>query len=575
MTNVSGTSSSNYFKTLRPWLILTATLLVYLFNVERWHPTAFFGRMHDDSIYFITAKALAEGQGYVLINFPGTPPQTKYPILYPWLLSWVWRVNPHFPDNLAAGIRLTEFFGCWSLVAGFLLLRKLPSIGESAALMLTAICAFQPIFLRLSGTIMSDVPFMALVLTALVLADSATHTDSSTLNVVAAGVASALSMGMRTIGVTVVAGIFLAALRRRAYRQAFLFGAVATFVVALEFWPMMIHRAVSPDLGGRNPLEPGWNQVLAYYTNYFNYAWRMGVPTVSAFLSMVKLNFLLLVSSPGYTVAGPTSKWVSAFTAVLSVPIILGISRQKRYPYWVPIFYVLFCYCVVLLIWPCPQPERFLLPFLPLLFAGLWLEMGRLGKILSVNLRGQMPTAQRVAAAGIAAALLSLFVFIGWKYLVGDPRSLTLAAESRQNALEERKQAYGWIRDHTNPDVRIASYNDGVLYLYTGRQGMRPLMSLPTVGYLSDEKILARDIAHVTDAAQHVGARYWITTSDDFDLEVGRELINARIAQIMSGLPLVFTSRENSVQIHDASCLFEIQRSECQAAQSILVQSKN
>jgi hypothetical protein len=563
MTNISSTASSSYGKTLRPWLVLTVTLLVYLFNVERWHPTAFFGRMHDDSIYFSTAKALAEGKGYVLISFPGTPPQTKYPILYPWLLSWVWRVNPYFPDNLVDGIRLTEFFGCWSLVASFLLLRKLPSMSDASALGLTAICAFQPIFLRLSGTIMSDVPFMALVLTALVLADSATHTDSSTFNVVAAGVASALSMGMRTIGVTVVAGIFLAALRRRAYRQAILLIAVAAFVVGLESWPTMFHHAAPPALSGSNPLEPGWNQVLAYYTNYFDYAWRMGVPTISAFLSMVKLNFLLLVSSPGYTLAGPTTKWVSVFTAILSVPIILGISRQRKCPYWEPNFYVLFCYCAVLLIWPCPQPERFLLPFLPLLFAGLWLEMRRLGKILLANLRGPVPMQQRVAAGGITFVMLWLFVFIGWKYLVSDPRSLRLAAESRQHALEEREQAYGWIREHTEPDVSIASYNDGILYLYTGRQGLRPLMSLPTVGYLSDEKSLMRDIAHVTDAAQHVGARYWVTTSEDFDLEVGRELINARIAEVMSGLPLVFTSRENSVQIHDVSCLAEKQRPEC------------
>jgi hypothetical protein len=95
-------------------------------------------------------------------------------------------------------------------------------------------------------------------------------------------------------------------------------------------------------------------------------------------------------------------------------------------------------------------------------------------------------------------------------------------------------------------------------------------MSLPTVGYLSDEKSLMRDVAHVTDAAQHVGVRYWVTTSDDFDLEVGRELINARIAEIMSGLPLVFSSRENSVQIHDASCLFKTQRSECHGAGFVL-----
>jgi hypothetical protein len=574
MTNVSGTGS-NYFKTVRPWLILTAILLVYLFNVERWHPTAFFGRMHDDSIYFSTAKALAEGKGYVLISFPGTPPQTKYPILYPWLLSWVWRVNPHFPDNLVDGIRLTEFFGCWSLVAGFLLLRKLPSMSEASALGLTAICAFQPIFLRFSGTIMSDVPFMALLLTALLLADSATRTDGSTINVVAASVASALSMGMRTIGVTVVAGILLAALRRRVYRQAIVFIAVATLMVGLESWPTMFHHAVTPALSGSNPLEPGWNQVLAYYTDYIGYQWRMGVPTVLAFISMVKLNFLLLVSSPGSVVVGPVNKWASAFTAILSVPIILGMVRQRKSPEWTAIFFVLLFYCALLLVWPFPQPERFLLPFLPLLFAGLWLETRRLGGLLITNLRGAMLVAQRLTAAGIAIILLSLFVLIGWNYLVRDPRMLEAAAQSQMRALAERKQAYDWIRQHTASDDRIAAYMDGAMYLYAGRQGLRPVVFLPAAGYMSDNESLERDLAHITDGVRHIGARYWLTTRDDFDLEVGKERIERRMAEVMSVLPVVFASANNSVQIHDASCLIENQPPECQAAQAVFVLPKH
>ena len=98
--------------------------------------------MHYDSIYFSTAKALAQGQGYVLASFPGNPTQTKYPILYPWLLSWIWKLHPSFPENLKDGVRLTEFFGCWSLVAAFLLLRKLPKISEKVALSITALCAF-------------------------------------------------------------------------------------------------------------------------------------------------------------------------------------------------------------------------------------------------------------------------------------------------------------------------------------------------------------------------------------------------------------------------------------------------
>src|SRR5262245_30496635 len=58
------------------------------------------GTFHDDGIYLVTAKSLAEGQGYRIISIPGDPPQTKYPVLFPWVLSIVWRVYPSFPDNL-------------------------------------------------------------------------------------------------------------------------------------------------------------------------------------------------------------------------------------------------------------------------------------------------------------------------------------------------------------------------------------------------------------------------------------------------------------------------------------------
>ena len=116
------------FRSIRPWLILACILAIYVYNVERWHPTAFFARYQDDSIYLSSAKALAQGQDYVIPSFPGTPRQTKYPILYPYLLSWIWKLNPVFPDNLKDAVRLTEFFGCWSLVAAFLLLRRLRGI---------------------------------------------------------------------------------------------------------------------------------------------------------------------------------------------------------------------------------------------------------------------------------------------------------------------------------------------------------------------------------------------------------------------------------------------------------------
>src|SRR5262245_12487243 len=81
---------------------LTALMLAGILVVSaslRVH-TDVCGQCHDDGIYVLTAKALAEGEGYRLTNLPGEPPQTKYPPLYPVLLALLWKLWPDFPANL-------------------------------------------------------------------------------------------------------------------------------------------------------------------------------------------------------------------------------------------------------------------------------------------------------------------------------------------------------------------------------------------------------------------------------------------------------------------------------------------
>jgi hypothetical protein len=50
------------------------------------------GHFHDDSIYWVCARSLASGSRYRIASLPGEPYQTKYPPLYPGLLSLVWRL---------------------------------------------------------------------------------------------------------------------------------------------------------------------------------------------------------------------------------------------------------------------------------------------------------------------------------------------------------------------------------------------------------------------------------------------------------------------------------------------------
>jgi hypothetical protein len=58
------------------------------------------GFYHDDSIYWVSARSLAVGDGYRIESLPGEPYQTKYPPLYCALLAGIWKLNPQFPSNL-------------------------------------------------------------------------------------------------------------------------------------------------------------------------------------------------------------------------------------------------------------------------------------------------------------------------------------------------------------------------------------------------------------------------------------------------------------------------------------------
>jgi hypothetical protein len=78
-------------------LLLSVPSAAYLWHFD---DLPHFGSWEDDGIYYASAKSLADGGGYRIESLPGEPAQTKYPPLYPLLLSVAWRIDPQFPRNL-------------------------------------------------------------------------------------------------------------------------------------------------------------------------------------------------------------------------------------------------------------------------------------------------------------------------------------------------------------------------------------------------------------------------------------------------------------------------------------------
>jgi hypothetical protein len=81
-----------------PWVILLGLLVG---GARYWSSNKeVLGLFLDDGIYAVVAKSLNDGAGYRIISLPTTPDQTKYPFLYSYILSWLWSLDPRFPDNL-------------------------------------------------------------------------------------------------------------------------------------------------------------------------------------------------------------------------------------------------------------------------------------------------------------------------------------------------------------------------------------------------------------------------------------------------------------------------------------------
>ena len=126
------------------------------------------GIYHDDSIYLITARTMAEGRGYWIESVPSPIAQTKYPVLFPALLAIVWKLAPAFPANLL-------YFKLVPLLATLLwfwlsyLLIKQESGNTLFAISAVALVASSPQVIFIGTMVLSETLFAALATASLLL----------------------------------------------------------------------------------------------------------------------------------------------------------------------------------------------------------------------------------------------------------------------------------------------------------------------------------------------------------------------------------------------------------------------
>jgi 4-amino-4-deoxy-L-arabinose transferase-like glycosyltransferase len=535
-----------------PWIALAAIILSYLCLVIRLHPTNFFGLSEDDTLYFSSAKSIAEGHGYILPSVPGTPPATKYPILYPWILSWVWRWNPAFPENLSAAVAMNLVFGAAYLVAAFAFLRRLPGFSDTVAIVLTAICAINPRVLFLSANLMSDIPFAALALLACVTAARANEKEAGPTRTVLSGVLTGLSILIRALGIPIAAGLFISIALRSGWRKAAIFvTCVLPFIVAL------LSRSISlvpkVPLAAASRCSDSWRVTWLYYSSYVGF-WRADVLSHGVFWQTLRNNFLAaLVQPASYFVKASYLRspvFALVLVVMLSVIAIRGGVRLVISARWQPIHIVLGFYLLPILAWDYGVMDRFLLPFLPLICAGVWREFQQV--IFQVRSAPQGKGRAELAIVAcffcIAGAAVLYGIECSWS---GEIRDIASESESRAALLLEKREAYTWLKKNSPKDAVAIAYEDASLFLYSGRQAIRPVIFSPAGVNRSD--VLNSELACITSSAEAVHARYWVVSDDDFgyEWEPASSWARAKEREMERTLRVLFRSKEGGVRIYN------------------------
>jgi hypothetical protein len=508
----------------------------------------------DDAIYFSSAKALAAGQGYVLPNLPGTPPATKYPILYPWLLSWIWRLNPSFPDNISTGAALNLVFAVTFLAMAFLFLRSLKGFTDRGALIVTAFCALHPYVIDLSANLLADIPFAAVTLASFVLAARTIRQDAGPRSAAVCGMASGLSILLKVLGLPVAAGLFLSLAARGGWRKSLAFVAgVAPFFVSLMLQSILAAPSKAPGI--TTGCSRYWQLSWIYYMNYQAF-WKSSAIEDHMFWRYLNTNFHFLVYQLGayfldlrQVLVTPIS--IIAFV-IFCVAVARGLVRQIQVGGWQPVHFALAVYLVPVLVWDFPSPERFLVPFLTLFAAALWFEASYLIATIRVSFRKSRTTHAWIAAAlcvGTATVLVFTASASWWRGI----NAVADTSQYRATLLSGKREAYKWLRQNTTPDARVIAYEEASMFLYSERQGMSPTILSPAGKVNAD--LLNSQLSCLLAPAEPIRARYWLVSDDDFKLEweTATRLERLRASELEKSYTQLFRSRDGHVRIYSLS----------------------
>ena len=442
---------------LAPFIVMIGVLLAAILVITPWP----VGAYEDDAIYTLLAKALATGDGYRMINLPGSPHATHYPPGYPLLLSVLWRVWPEFPDNVVVFKFANAIL--LSISAGGMYWFARARLGWTAlgAAVVAGVGTASLTILHLAGLVLSEPLFLVLLFAALLATEQCVDDGNLRTAAIAGALLGALTM-VRTIGVVAIgAAVLLLLLRRRFRATAVVIAISACFLVPWQLWVGAHEGELAAILTGK----------YGSYTSWLADGYREG--GVEFARAVAIRNLISMANELSYIVMPFGIRWLLLLALAVVVPLVIGglVVLARRAPVMV-VYFVL--YVLLITAWPF-APQRFLLAMWPIMvLAGAsaihWLWRWRAG--------GVALTLGRRLALGAAVAIVAGHAAYNWR----GHAEQSWTELQRQSGTSARPLVE-WVAGNTSPTDVLSTEHDVVVYLYTGRQG------IPTSTFLASQRV--------------------------------------------------------------------------------------
>ena len=455
-----------------------------------------FGTYQDDGLFLIGAKSISEHRGYRISNLPGEPFQTKYEPLHAWLLAGIWSINGKFPGNLS----LVSIYQALVLVSFIALSGLLVRSFRFSPLESAALCAF----LALSPWVIywATMPFSDYLFAALV---TATFLLLNRRLFVAAGLVAAAACLTKSAGMLIVPAVLIGGLRSRDWRSAGAF--LIPVLPAVAGWTLWasFHRA------------PSDQPILWYYTDYVAAFLKNG--GLRALPDIIPHNLVSIMTASGSVVIHnlPDSMPGRFLCILVLAAMVTGAVRIVKRTGLVE--YPVFCLLLALTlsVWNFSPSVRLMLPMLPLLAIGLYLEGGVLAALIRRSLQGN-DRGNRIAAYVILTAIFAGCLYGIRQNAIFIAREIPALLQQSRELTARSRDVFRWCRTSLPASAVVLASDDTLVYLYTGRKSVRPVPN-SVAFYTNDHAGMLTNFTQLDELTRAFGITHILINPHDYETE--------------------------------------------------------